>query len=360
MKNPFLHKSVLKKKFLVFFCFSIQLTFTAVAVPPSGPNRSTLASEESKYFHGGVTKTIIGAYEEQFFLFEPNQPVPSKAPLIIFLHGWFSPNPEFYLGWVEHLCRSGWIVFFPCYQGGGELPQRFSGNAIRSLKEALGILRNGFHVWPDIDRVAIIGHESGGVVGANMAAAPRYFKIPIPSVLMLVEPSRGMGGENDTGIDFFDLSGIRANTLMLVIVGEHDFKTGQKTAKEIFYQADQIESRNKNFITLLTDLYGNPALVGDKFAPFSPLEPIFEREAVRRRTEFVKLYRSPMAARAIRSQGIDAMDFLGTWRLFDSLSKVSFEKGDRSESLGDTEKQRFIGNWSDGRLIRGLLATERP
>ena len=312
------------------------------------------------YWHGGVFRTRIGAYDDKFYLFEPTNPYPKKAPVVIFLHGWSASTPEYYLLWIEHLCRRGSIVIFPTYMDPGEPISRYNLNVIRSVKEAFAVLSNGFHVEPDRDNVAVIGHESGGTIAANYGAACGHYKLPKPRALMVLMPSRSPGANIGGNIEIYDLSKIREGTLMQVIVGEDDFNNGEETAREIFYSADCIRSHDKNYLTFLTDIHGSPALPADRWAPLCPKDPVLELEMDRRRNEFIHLYKSKKMARFVRSRGIDAMDYLGFWRLFDSLFIFAVTGEERDSALGNTEKQRFMGNWSDGIRIKGLLSTERP
>ncbi|HNV72170.1 MAG TPA: hypothetical protein PKO06_20855, partial [Candidatus Ozemobacteraceae bacterium] len=257
--------------------------------------------------------------------------------------------------WLRHLCRRGWIIIFPQYQGSGEKPDYFTTNAALGIRKAMRYLNDGGGVTPDRDRCATIGHECGAVVGANLAAAARYYKIPVPQAIMNLMPSRG------TGLEFYDLSTIPGGTLYLVVVGEDDHANGVTTARQMFYAADSVLTRDKSFITLLSDIHGTPALMADRFAPLAPLEPPYEHEIDRRRWEFLHaaFHKGPHT-RPVRGRGIDAMDYNGTWRLFDAMCQVIWNQGDRQEVFDNTEQQRNMGFWSDGIPIRGLLSSDRP
>ena len=51
----------------------------------------------------------------------------------------------------------------------------------------------------------------------------------------------------------------------------------------------------------------------------------------------------------------DALDYYGTWKLFDGLRDAVFHGINREYALGDTDHQRFMGLWSDGVPVRQLL-----
>jgi len=331
--------------------------------PPTGPTRPEQGPGGKQGAHAEVKAVQIGVDEEKVFLFEPASPSPASAPLLVFLHGWFHPDPAAYRAWIDHLVRQGWIVIFPCYQGQGEPLRHYTANAARSVKEALRFLYAGGHPEPDRDRVAVIGHEGGAVVAANLAAGARMFKIPQPTALQLMMPSRRPKGLEGSGIEVYDLSWIPEGSRLVMMVGEDDRDNGMETARDLFYEMDHLMSRDRVFLTLLTDLHGKPALVGDAEAPLAPVEKGYERALEKRRLEFVTLYPYRPHARNVRAIGVDAMDWLGTWRVFDVLAGLSFAgfgSFHPADLFADNDRVRFMGHWSDGRPVRGLLATERP
>ena len=123
--------------------------------------------------HHGVKRYEIGQGPRSYFIFEPEKPKPEgKAPVVVFLHGWFAVNPGFYGAWIDHLVRDGRIVIFPRYQNDvGTMPQDFLPNALAAIRDALGVLHDGVgHVRPDPGRFALIGHSAGANLAAQVAA----------------------------------------------------------------------------------------------------------------------------------------------------------------------------------------------
>ena len=115
--------------------------------------------------HRGVKRYEIGQGPRSYWIFEPDEPKPDgRAPVVVFLHGWFAVNPGFYGAWIDHLVRDGRIVIFPRYQNDvGTMPQDFLPNALAAIRDALGVLHDGVgHVRPDPARFALIGHSAGG------------------------------------------------------------------------------------------------------------------------------------------------------------------------------------------------------
>ena len=117
-----------------------------------------------------------------------------RAPVVVFLHGWFAVNPGFYGAWIDHLVRDGKIVIFPRYQNDvGTLPQDFLPNALAAIRDALGVLHDGVgHVRPDPSRFALIGHSAGGNLAAQIAAvaADPHADLPLPQALVIVDARR--------------------------------------------------------------------------------------------------------------------------------------------------------------------------
>lgn len=346
---------------MVFLALLLSLASPwALSALPQGPSQAVFGPGSSDYQHATVRGERFNQYEDTFFLFEPASPTPASAPVLIFLHGWMTSDPGYYRAWIDHLCRRGWIVIFPRYQGTGQPMRQFTTNVIRSVKEAFKTLYEPGHVAPDRDRVAIIGHQCGAVIGANIAAGSRYYKIPWPRALFLVMPSRGSGLKPVEPIEVFNLSAIQEGTLMLVISGDTVDEESAFTAREIFHAADRVRSQDKNFLTLLSDTHGTPPLVADSWAPLAPVEAHFTREIQQRRNEYVLLARQHRLARHIACQAVDALDWNGTFRLFDALAGVAFANEPRGFALGNTPAQRDMGQWSDGRPINRPFISDRP
>jgi hypothetical protein len=57
---------------------------------------------------------------------------------------------------------------------------------------------------------------------------------------------------------------------------------------------------------------------------------------------------------------INALDYYGTWKLFDALCDAAFTGKNREYALGNTPQQRFMGLWSDGTPVKELIVTDKP
>jgi hypothetical protein len=76
-------------------------------VPPSQPDSGPGGRE---YPHAQVTKTTLGSGAEEVTIFEPSDPTPARAPVVVFSHGWGGMNPDYYGAWITHIVRRGYTV----------------------------------------------------------------------------------------------------------------------------------------------------------------------------------------------------------------------------------------------------------
>jgi len=296
--------------------------------PPLPPEQPDDGPGGSNYSYNGVRESRYWWGARQFWIFEPTDPTPESAPLIVFLHGWSAMLPYFYKAWIDHIVKRGNIVVFPRYQRGLLLGYRlFNFNAIITVKAAIIILKKGDHVAPELDKFAITGHSLGGGLTANMAALAKKFNLPTPKAIMPVQPGFPV-------CVTVNLSEISNETLMLVIVGEDDTVVENESGKRIFYGCDQIPLSNKDFVIQVTDTYGDPDLVADHLAP--------------------------VCISDVSHPTVDAMDFYSTWKLFDALTDFAFYGLNGEYCLGNTPEQRFMGLWSDGTPVKELIVTDIP
>src|ERR1041384_4128439 len=250
--------------------FSIALTFlflgsasAQIATPPSQP---LTGPGGKQYTHASVTKNRYGKGALEYWIFEPNSPKPRTAPVIIFLHGWGGMNPMYYGAWLDHLVKRGNIVVYPRYQSNLLTPIKdFTPNTLAAVKDAVRRLQTERgHVTPDFSKFATVGHSLGGLLAANVAALARESKLPRVRAVMSVEPGIT---EAPINVPLADLKKIPADTLLLAIAGDQDGLVRDTDAKRIYYESTHVFARNKNFITLVSDSHGLPALVASHRAP---------------------------------------------------------------------------------------------
>jgi acetyl esterase/lipase len=297
------------------------------------PERRT---EKEHAPHLAVRRYEIGVGPRSYWLFEPDQPKPERAPVVVFLHGWFAVNPGFYGAWIDHLVRHGRIVIFPRYQNDvGTLPQDFLPNALAAIRDGLGALTIGVaHVRPDTSRFALVGHSAGGNLAAQIAAiaSDPHADIPFPRALVVVMPGELIPVRQPS------LDRIPASTLLLVVVGEEDLVVGDLRGRQIFTEATAIPRARKRFILFRSDRHGYPPLIADHTAPTGVNHRLDNGEGVFRSLQ--------------KSLGdVNALDRAGFWRITDLTLEAAFDGKTLDDATRDLEKFRHLGYWSDGRRV---------
>ena len=231
---------------------------------------------------------------------------------------------------------------------------------------------------PDLDKVAVVGHSMGGVIAANLAARWQVLGVPQPKAVMCVQPGKAWTMSERTAVKLEDLSLIDKNTLLLAVAGDRDRLAKDVDAKRIFKESTQVLSQNKNYVVLVSDDHGQPALAASHFAPCAPNlkygDPSVSssdsgspssggrfRERLRERMQGRQAENGDEPDYTTETaHAIDALDFYGTWKLFDGLSDAVFHGTNREYALGNTPPQRFMGKWSDGTPVKELQVTVTP
>jgi acetyl esterase/lipase len=327
---------------------------------PSPPPQPTTGPGGSQAFHKAVRSQFLGQGATAYWLFEPADPVPESAPLIIFNHGWSAINPRTYGAWIVHLVRRGDIVIYPVYQDSARTPMTdFMTNAVTAVRDAVAILQQSGHVHPELEHVAVVGHSMGGAMTANFAALASRQNLPVPRAIMCVEPGDYVIDDPKIFMPREDLSQIPASTLALVVVGSDDKFVADTTAKRIFTGIAQIPAANKDFVILNTDRHGIPPLLATHLSPvciddsigLPPAPPTTEE------TEWRQRLRERFGEHGPAKVG--PLNF-AMWRLFDALTDAAFYGRNREFALGDTAQQRDMGKWSDGTSVKELTVTQQP
>lgn len=355
----------------------IFLSICKVSVAATPPGQPRSGPGGSNYPHAAVVKNVYGEGTNQYWIFEPAAPAPVSAPLIVFNHGWGAVNPRSYGAWIEHLVRRGNIVVYPRYQEQWRCPpETIAGNAVRAVKEAIKRLGDGQHVKPELNKFAIVGHSAGGQTTANMAAQARETGLPEPKAIMCVQPGKSWNKIERVRVPLEDLGKIPEGVLLLAVVGDKDTLARDIDAKRIFNEATRIPRPHKNFIILVSDDHGQPALVADHFAPCAFDSRYDSGEKPDRQDKHgsvLSRLKEKLSSRALErsndrdfpsldggSHSVNALDYYGLWKLFDGLCDAAFYGKNLEYALGNTPQQRFMGKWSDGAPVKELIVPDNP
>lgn len=293
----------------------------------------------------GVVATRFGEAPRGYWLFKPTEPreddgdgIGGALPVVVFLHGFTAVNPERYLLWIEHVARRGAIVIYPDYQRAtafGDDWRSFLPNAMEAVRAAMATLEAGGGARADTSRVAVVGHSLGGVLAAGYAASAEAEGLPAADVLVAVEPG-GCGGcpplSAEQGMPLPDLSRVPGATKALMVVGDADQVVGDGAAKTIWRGLTAIPAANRDYVTVVSDDRGSPALRATHLFPQT----------------------------AGWGSTTDALDWYGTWKLVDLLTDCAFAGRGCDDALGGSARQRTMGVWSDGVPVAELRVTDEP
>lgn len=343
----------------VIFC-SLTIVTSQNITPPSQPQTGPGGKQ---YLHAGVTKNRYGKGGEEYWIFEPDSPRPGTAPVIVFLHGWGGMNPLYYGAWIDHLVKRGNIVIYPRYQANLLASIRdFTPNTTTAIKNAIERLQTEHgHVRPDLNKFATVGHSVGGLLAASVAALADELRLPRVRAVMSVEPGIT---ESPINIPLADLKKIPAETLLLALAGDQDSLVRDTDAKRIYYESTRVPANNKDFITLVSDNHGTPNLVASHRAPTALDKSYDSGEGIGGAPAGASdpIGDAPQISRRVRPETmmVNALDYYGTWKLFDALCDAAFNNKNREYALGNTPLQRFMGLWSDGTPVKELKVTDKP
>jgi acetyl esterase/lipase len=286
------------------------------------------------YPHKSVRRIEMGEGPRSYWLFEPAEPTPAMAPVIVFNHGWFAVNPGVYGAWIEHLVRKGRIVIAPRYQRDWSTPPgNFLPNGLVAVRDALDVLATSpSHVRPDRSKFALMGHSAGGNLAAQMAAVAAEADLPVPKAVLAIFPGEVFPSRKP------DLANIPASTLLVVVAGEKDLVVGDQRAREIFAGTTAIPLDRKKFILYRSDLRGYPHFRADHLAPTGGHIPFDTRDGI-------------LPGAQMAQAEVNAFDTAGFWRIADITLEAAFAGKTLDEATDKGEVFRHLGFWSDGRPV---------
>lgn len=314
----------------------------ALAEALSPPEQPPMGPGGYDYPHGAAA--VKGPYWAErhsgndnfrYYLYEPAEPTPDEAPVILFLHGWGGMSPNAYEKCIEHIVRKGYTVVWVQYQNGVLTPPwLFARYAVVTWKDALKRLdAEDSHVRPqknieDEYITAFMGHSAGGYLSAIVAAkaAKQRTGIPKPYAVVAVEPG-GLGI-----IPKARFSDIDPDTKFVIVVGDEDNIVCKSTAVFIWNEISQIPDAYKDFLLVRSDYYGDPFQVSHHFFPV---------------TSDVEV--------------LDARDFYVTFKLTVGAFNCAFAGLDCEYGIGNGSFEQIdMGNWSDGQPMIPMVWVEDP
>jgi pimeloyl-ACP methyl ester carboxylesterase len=261
------------------------------------------------------------------YIFSP-EGLTGPAPVILFLHGFSWPMPDFYQGLISNIVSHGYHVIFPSYM----LFRTTLTNdkrydlIIKGAEEAFLMLGE----TADTTRLGFIGHSFGG--GAVPATAWHYLKLKEwgkNGAFMFIMAPWYVSNFKPHQFEYFP-----SHTRLLVQVYESERFNDWRIAEDLFYSFSTIAQAQKKFMIVHNDHY---------------LGKILEAEHI-----------SPLSADANQ---IDAIDYYALYRMAHVLAAEAFtgDTAARSIAFGNsTGQQRYMGTWPDNTPVTPLSVTDRP
>jgi pimeloyl-ACP methyl ester carboxylesterase len=290
------------------------------------------------YTHQSVAFFDAATRADGYWLFEPADPHPDSAEVVVFLHGYGAYNPMCYGKWIKHLVARGNIVIYPRYQKNVLWPRagKFPANAAKGIRDALSALQQAGRVRPRTQKVTYIGHSYGGVIATNLGVHWEKYDIPKPAAMLLATP--GSGPLRGARLKSYDA--LPADLHLSIVVGEDDYVVGSEFGALVFQTAVNTPNRNLVFQRHSTD--------GHRWVLASHSEPYSYD------LDFDTGVRNYTAMRVFRTSRLNEVDFYCFWKFADALQDCVLQGKNKEFVLGNTPQQRFLGTFSDGRPIRPL------
>jgi hypothetical protein len=307
--------------------------------PPVGPEGNT-------YPYASVT--VNGPYwannrytnnNVEYYIYEPGTPTPTRAPVILFLHGYAAFAASDYQGWINQMVQKGYIVVWAAYQSSlSSTIADYPANAQAAWTDALYRLQNYTwepHVRPKlvngVPQTVIVGHSFGGWISAWLAgqASTAVPPFPVPLGLVMIEPaSLGL-------LPPINFAGISPSTQMLILSADQDNVACSADGVNIFESTTQIPAAQKNYLFFNSDLTGTPNQVGNHYFPNT------------------YGYKDTAA--------IDARDFYVTYKLSVAAAQCLTNGNSCSTFLGNgSSEQLTMGTWTNGTAIAPMTYYADP
>lgn len=294
--------------------------------PPSGPGGA-------EYAHRAVSFFDHASRADGYWLFEPADPKPDSADVVVFLHGYGAYNPMAYGKWIKHLVARGNIVIYPRYQKNllTPRPDGFPANAAKGIRDALKELEKTGRVKPRVEHISYIGHSYGGVIAANLGVNWQKLGVPKPASMLLAQP--GSGPLKGARLERYD--GLPEDLRLVIVVGEDDYVVGNEFGVRVFQTA--VRTPERNLVLQRRDSDGQRHVFAYHSEPYC-----YD-------LDFDTGVRNYTTRRVLMTSRLNEVDFNCYWKFADALMDCTRHDCHADYAFGNTPLQRFLGQWSDGK-----------
>lgn len=322
-------------KYIFLFVFSIIGAFAPTS-NITQPVQKNTGPGGATYLHESVQYHDFAKKADGYWLFVPDAPAPKSANVVVFLHGYGAYNTMIYGDFIKHIVQKGNIVIFPRYQKNLVTPStnKFTKNAAQGIKDALKELEKEKYPTPIIDNISYVCHSYGGVIAGNLGVNYESYEIPQPKAMMLCSPGSGpfSGGRLES------YEKLPSDLKLLIMITQNDEVVGSEFGQLVYNTATNTPDRN--LVWQYPDTHGTPSITAG------------HNECYSVNMDYDTGVRNVTAKRALRISKLDALDFNGYWKLFDSLNDCTRNGENCQIAFGNTTAQSSLGNWSDGTDIK--------
>ncbi|MBK9336634.1 MAG: alpha/beta hydrolase fold domain-containing protein [Lewinellaceae bacterium] len=323
------------------FIFMAIMTFKGLFAAAQGtpyPGQPAGGPGGAEYSHRSLAFYDAATRADGYWLFEPADPRPDSADVVVFMHGYGAYNPTAYGKWIKHLVAKGNIVIYPRYQKNLLFPRAdaFPANAAKGIRDALALLQTGDHVRPRTDKVAYIGHSYGGVITANLGVNWKKHHIPKPTAMLLCQPGSGPL----KGARLGNYAGLDPDLNLVIIVGEDDYVVGHEFGQLVFKTA--VNTANRNLVLQHRDTDGHRWVLATHSEPYC-----YD-------LDFDTGVRNYTTKRVFQTSRLNEVDFNCYWKLGDALIEFTRHGRYGDVAFGNTPRQRYLGQWANEKYMRPL------
>lgn len=298
--------------------------------------------------HRNVEVMTVGDGPSRAYVFMPQNPGATRAPLVFFHHGWLGMNPKNFGGLIDLLVRRGAVVIYPVYQDGDQTPpQRVTEIAGQADASALALLQMRYPERVDTDKVFYLGFSMGASISLNLALKPERFGLPAPRAMLLIAPgdahhvAKGALAESIIG----HVEALPRNLPTVLVAGMADSQIGLPTARSLAARLCHLPERQRALILFPSDSDEGVRIQaghGSAGAPDSRYDFPDSRAPV--------LTSIPGRNDFEASGSLNLLDYYGYWRLATRLLDWVDGKDYPEEIFSrNTAENRFLGIWPSGK-----------